>query len=634
MANEWKGLIRRVFSWRFGIWILPVAFFLVEGYAFLFLSAEGGEVISWWPLAFGGIWAILLTGLIWILPRKAGRVAFSVLYFLTLAYAAVQTGYYILFKQMMWISDFRYASEGSAFFSVLLEYPLGWWGALVGLIGLGALILWRYPKRSGGWLVSTASALVMVAGILGAVALPRAVFAASLKDQYIYAGSDFGRSSSVKVAYENMFNAHRLYQICGIYQTGVKDIYANYLYPMMPAYAKAQAEAVAQVDAYFDARPEHTDNDMTGIFAGKNVVLVLMESMDDWALGKHTPTINRLMEEGINFTSFYTPMYGGVRTFNSEFCINTGSFLSTRGGYAFDYVTNHFDQSLASVLTGEGYTAKTYHYNTPKFYSRGEFIPAMGYEEYVCYEDYTTDPDELMDDCFLFTNEQVSNSFFREGQTLNYIITRSAHLNYYYYEALSAWGLKKYPEFKTLTRHQEKNCMYLKARLVDDLFTMLLEELEARGELENTVIVGVTDHYSYGINDTEMLMEESGVDNGLLLERTPCFIWSVDGPSMEVNKTLNTSDLLPTVFNLLGVDPGYDYMGQDAFDENYVGYALFPNGSWISEGVGYSTTTGQILILEEGAEVTAKKLAEMEAIVNDFVYTNNQILQTDYYKEK
>ena len=164
-----------------------------------------------------------------------------------------------------------------------------------------------------------------------------------------------------------MFNCHRLYQVCGIFQTGIKDVYTNFIYPITPAYAKAQAEGIQQIDAYFENRGQRQENEMTGIFEGKNVVLVLMESMDDWAIGEHTPTINRLMAEGINFTNFYTPGYGGVRTFNSEFCMNTGSFLSSAGGFAFDYVTNHFDQSLPSLMRGQGYSAKVYHYNDPSF---------------------------------------------------------------------------------------------------------------------------------------------------------------------------------------------------------------------------------------------------------------------------
>ena len=95
----------------------------------------------------------------------------------------------------------------------------------------------------------------------------------------------------------------------------------------------------------------------------------------------HSLLFHECMSEGINFTNFYTPVYGGIRTFNTEFCINTGSFLSSAGGYAFDYVTNSYNQSLANQLREEGYSAKTFHYNDPTFYSRGEFSPAMGYEE-------------------------------------------------------------------------------------------------------------------------------------------------------------------------------------------------------------------------------------------------------------
>ena len=176
--------------------------------------------------------------------------------------------------------------------------------------------------------------------------------------------------------------------------------------------------------------------------------------------------------------------------------------------------------------------------------------------------------------------------------------------------------------------------MYLKARLVDDMFARLLEELEAHGELENTVIVAFTDHYTYGINDEEMMLERSGVDDLLLLEKTPCFIWSADGPALEVEKTLNTSDLLPTVLNLLGVDSPYHYLGQDAFDERYAGYALFPNGSWVSGGIAYNVKNDRVMILEESKAATDEFMAQMAQTLNRYVYINNLILETDYYAQK
>ena len=619
--------------WRFPVVTLLLAFFAVEFFACVFLNAaEENGALKWWPLAFGALWAVLLTGLVIALPRKAGRVAFGLVYFISVIYAGVQTGYYLLFRNMMWISEFRYASEGADYFSVILQYPVGWWLGIAGLLALGVVILWRFPERKFGWISSVAALVFAAVAAVGAVHLPQVVFVNDASIQY--AGSDYGRAQSAQAAYENMFNAHRLYRVCGIYQTGAKDVYANFLYPLTPGYRHAQTQAREQIGSYFDQRDTSGENEMTGIFEGKNVILVLMESMDDWAMGEHTPTLNRLMTEGINFTNFYTPGYGGVRTFNTEFCINTGSFLSSAGGYAFDYVTNHYQQSLASRLTAQGYSAKVYHYNDPSFYSRGVFSPAMGYEEYVCYADYVTEENErdLYDDQFLFDNAQVSESFFREGPRLNFIITRSAHLSYIYNEVLSYWGLQKYPEYRGMTGDEEEDCLYLKARLVDDMFARLLQELEQKGELENTVIVGVTDHYAYGFKDEALMLERSGVDDVLLLEKTPCFIWSADGPAMQVEKTLNTSDLLPTLLNMLGMQQEYPYLGQDAFDENYIGYALFPNGSWICDGVAYSVTSDRTMILGNSSKPITELTEQMTQLVQEFVHMNNLILETDYYR--
>lgn len=616
---------------------IPAAFFLVEAFGFLFLSGSSAAgQLNDWPLAFGAVWAVMLGGIVRAVPgRLSRRIVFGILYFISLVYAAVQTGYYLLFKQMLWISDFRYASEGADYFSVLLAYPMQWWLLLAALLALGVALIWNFPKpRQAHWLWNTASALTAVMAACISIMLPMAVF--QYDNQIRYAGSDYGRAQSAEAAYVNMFDCHRLYQVCGLYQTAAKDVYANFLYPLTPGYAEAQATARQEIDDYFAQRSEHTPNEMTGIFEGKNVVLVLMESMDDWAIGEHTPTICRLMDEGINFTNFYTPGFGGVRTFNSEFCANTGSFLASTGGYAFDYVTNAFDQSLAHQLKNLGYSTKTYHYNDPNFYSRGVFEPAMGYDEYVCYADYSDPNDKwaLYEEEFLFNEDAIREDFLRDGPKLNYIITRSAHLSYKYNEMLSYYALKQYPEYKGLTGNEEEDCMYVKAKIVDDLFARLLQELEADGELENTVIVAFTDHYTYGMDDQQLVMDRSGVDDALLVEKTPCFIWTPGGPDLEVTKTLNTADLLPTVLNLLGVESEFSYLGQDAFDENYVGYALFPNGSWVSQDIAYNVTGNKLMVLSEDApEPTDEFLNRMSDIVMDFVRINNLILNTDYYKQ-
>ena len=628
---------RKKANWTF--LLLPLSFFYIELFAWYFLS-PGGEYdpAQLRPLAFGGLWAVILTCLLRQLPAKWGRIGYGLTYYFAAVYAGFQTGYYHLFSGMMWLSDFRYAAEGVDYASVLLSYPLLWWLGIALMIGLGILVLRKFPRWKMGWGRNLIAALLAVVAITGTVHLPESAFR---NDENIqYAGSDYGRMQSAEAAYENMFNTYRLYQICGLYQTLCKDIYTNGIYPHTPAYVRQQREAEGEIDNWF-SRKETGNNAMTGLLEGKNVILVLMESMDDWMIGSNTPTINRLMAEGINFTRFYTPVYGGIRTFNTEFCINTGSYLSSAGGYAFDYVTNHYDQSLANLLTEAGYSAKTFHYNDPSFYSRGAFSPAMGYSEYVCYADYLRISDEkerkklLYDDLLLFDNEELNDKFFRSGQpTLNFVITRSAHLSYKYNEVLSYWGLKKYPDYKGLTGNEETDCAYLKAKLVDDFFARLLQELEARDQLENTVIIGVTDHYTYGYKNMDALLALSGVEDQILLEKTPCFIWSTGLESRKVDKVLNTSDFLPTLLNLMNVDSPYAYIGNDAFDESYDGFVPFSNGSWIYGDIAYDAKKKtHISISGSQQTVSAELQKEMAERVQNFIRINNLILETDYYRE-
>ena len=618
--------------------LIPVSFFLIELFGFCFLMPEGEEAT--YPLLFGLLWSGAASGALLLLPALAARIAFGILYFFSAVYAGFQTGYYLLFSEMMWLSDFRYAAEGADYADMLLTYPLAWWLGIFGMIALGILILWLFPRWKRSGLKFALSVLVIAVSAFQMNSLPELLFEDDEKIKY--AGSDYGRSQSAQAVYENMFNTHRLYRLCGLHHTLAKDLYQNTIYPLTPSHAQEQEQAESVIRAYFSGREAPQPNAMTGVLKGKNVVLVLMESMDDWMIGQHTPTIQKLMEEGINFTNFYTPVYGGIRTFNTEFAINTGSFLSSKGGYAFDYVTNSYPQSLANRLREAGYSAKTFHYNDPTFYSRGEFSPAMGYEEYVCYADYVTETDEktrknlLYDDLLLFENEGLKAEFFREGQpTLNFVITRSAHLSYKYNEVLSYWGLKKYPEYRGLTGNEETDCAYLKARLVDDFFAGLLRELEAEGQLNHTVIIGVTDHYTYGYKDLDALYALSGTKENLLLEKTPCFIWSSGLESMDVDKLLNTSDLLPTVLNLLGIESSYEYIGQDAFAEGYAGFVTFSNGSWIVGDTAYDSGKKQYLSLSGTQQkITAEFQKEMANTVQEFITINNLILESDYYQEK
>jgi len=624
-------IVKNIFGYLKKLLPLALAYFLVECLCAVLVQPK-----ELYAFAFGGAWALLLASVVLLLPKLAGRIVFGVTYYFSLLWTLAQTGYYSVFGKMMWLKDIFFLGEGAGYFGdVLFGFSPLWWIGGILLLGLGGVLIWKFPTPVKGFLRRIPSALLAVVSLVLLFVLPELVF---LRDLNVWGTrSEYGQSSSYRATYETMYEAKKTYSICGIYQLTFRDVWVHLLYPLSPGYQVELQKRTGQVDAYFEKRSDAEENEMTGIFKDKNVVLVLMESMDDWMITpEDTPTLYRLKNESIDFTDFYTPGYGTARTINSEFCMNTGIYLPTNGDYVFDYVTNEFNQSAAARATDSGYTAEVFHYNDPAFYSRGVFEPAMGYRAYNCYADYVTDDKALFDENLVFEIPEMEQLFFREGKTFNTIITRSAHLSYTYNEVLSAYALRKYPEYRGKYGSQEEDCARVKAKLVDDLFARLLAELEEHGQLENTVIVAMTDHYTYGYKNMEELYAHSGVEETLLLEKTPCFIWSQGGPSLKVDKTLNTADLLPTVVNLMGFDNSYRYLGQDAFDPGYEGYALFPDGSWIRDGIVCSVdgeNKTKILRNEYNREITPELLEEMEIKTREFIHISNLLLTTDYYND-
>lgn len=630
MTSNAKHILKTLAVYLGQLALYAAAYLLVEVLAALILKPE-----SMAPFAFAVCWAVGLGSVVLLLPKLAGRIVFGITYYFSLLWTLAQIGYCRMFNRMMWLTDIFYAGEGAGYIGgVLAAFPLLWWIGGILLLVLGVVLIWKFPGKRGSFPrgLPCAFAAVLAFGMLTAV--PELVF---LRDLEVWGTrSEYAQSSSWRATYNTMYDARNVYEICGVYHLTFRDVWVHELYPLTPAYRAELRKQTGEINAYFAQRPEKSDNEMTGCFAGKNVVLVLMESMDDWMITQEdTPTLYRMMEEGIEFTNFYTPGFGTARTINSEFCVNTGIYLPTTGDYVFDYVTNDFSQSIASRAVANGYTAEMFHYNDPSFYSRGVFEPAMGYRAYNCYADYETNKNKLYDDCLLFDIPELNELFFREGQTFNTIITRSAHLSYVYNEVLSHYALKRYPQYRGKYGSQEEDCARVKAKLVDDMFARLLQELESRGQLENTVIIGVTDHYTYGYKDMDELYDLSGVEHTLLLEKTPCFVWSADCPDITVEKTLNTSDFLPTVLNLLGYESPYHYLGQDAFDPAYSGYALFPNGSWIRDGVACVAGAGagvQIVQNINNREVTQEELDEMAKLSREYIRISNLLLTSNYYQ--
>ena len=571
-------------------------------------------------LLLGLLYALVLTGICLSAHKWVGIIFFAVSNLSISAWAMAQIIYCDMFQRLMWTNDAAFASEGVVFVDDVLDFyaPTLWWVlAGIALVSYLAVMLhWphrnavrQYKKRL--W-IGTASALLALCLV---------------ENSSLVSGIDITQGT-VPVYYNN-----------GFYHLLKEDIKTNWLEPYLPNYRLKIEEKHKQIDSYFSRRPKHEANQMTGVMNGKNVIVVLMESLDDWMITpEEMPTVSALMNESIVFTDFYTPFYGTTRSINTEVCINTGVYFPTNGSYFYDYLCNSFSHSLPNTLRAYGYSSQVFHHNYPDYYRRTELIPALGYDRYQSYIQESGEA-QVLNDCYPFDSQAMRQQFFREGLTFNMLITQAAHMPYNYDDSMSIYALEKHPEYYGAYGGEEEDCIRAKARLVDDTFARLLQELKQENLLEDTLILALSDHYPYGYTDTEQLMDFSGGTDLLCLDNTPCFIWGADITPMTVSKTLNTSDLFPTLLNLLGIEPKYQYLGRDAFDPNYNGFAFFADGSWVSEGVickkNITDDQSEVTVIQNkyGKSIDDAWIHTTTDAAQEFTLISNLLLISDYYRK-
>ena len=564
------------------------------------------------------LWAVLLSSVVTLIPsRKGGRIAYGICYYFYMIYTIVQFGVYLVLDRFVYVTDLFLAGEGADYADWVLEFVTpSLICQLLALVGFGVLGILFFPKKpelpKKAALVRGIAALMALFGISQAGSLYGELAGENVWDNF----------QSPAFEYKRFVSPNFGMQITGVYQFLCRDLQVQ----LDRAFADTSALS-AEIDAYFEEKPDHAGNAYTGILEGKNVIAVMLESIDDWLITPEVmPTLHGMMEGGINFTNLYTPDYASGYTFNTEFAFNLGVYPYSNGNVSYALTRSAFPHSIANMFAAEGYNANSFHEGEPDFYNRGPMHTAFGFEIYHCYRDYPLMGVSVHDDTFLPKNDVLWEAMTGSEPFYSFVITYTAHLPYAQ-DDFTVWARNQFPEYNGYG--EELSGLYAKARITDEMFRLMLERLEAEGKLDNTVFVCFTDHYAYGIQDAELLQQKSEEAGSAILEKTPAFIWWPGCEGVQIDKVCQTVDLAPTVMNLFGMEVPQNLMGSDILDDSYEGYAIFPYTTWVKDGT--YVKYGEV---QWNESMTEDEIQQMNAFVQRYYYINDAILEADYYANK
>ena len=575
--------------------LLPafLAYFFLDFSLRLFYGAMSNVSLwAWQPLVFTLLWSGTMTAIAALLPRTGRRIFLLVTFvpfaLLTIAHCVL----YQLTGTCFSFADLAYAGDGARFVSeAYFHLKVGQWLSIAVCLALMlCAVIFTPPTHVGrrGGIAAAVLAAACAAGIFAVhtTQMPRG---GAVEHSEYLAWDNAESHDTLADAYAEFTNANRCLMFSGLYQYTVRGA-AVTLWPQ----TMADTERIAELDDYYASHPkEAADTPMTGAFAGKNLILIMMESVDDWLVTpEYMPNLYRLEQEGVDFRNYYAPIFLAAATFNSEFTANTGLIApeyQVRNSY---YSEHALPYSLPNLFRDAGYRARSFHAANPSIYNRGQIHLNFGYESYSDYGDLGMD-DYMLDSQLLRGYDQIVS----DEPFFSFIITYSGHGPYtteqqnisepHLDRARAVIDYSTVP-YTTEAQKEEYTRAVAQAMETDAFIGGLRERLEADGHAEDTVLMLFTDHYCKYFSDAEFISAIKGETDRNMLSNVPFVIWTEGIAPQVYDKYVSTMDIAPTVVDLFSLDADLRYyIGNDMFGPDD-GVVYFRNYAWY-DGKTYDT---------------------------------------------
>lgn len=345
-----------------------------------------------------------------------------------------------------------------------------------------------------------------------------------------------------------------------------------------------------QITQLLNQKSEPTRSDYSGIFEGKNLLLIEAESLNNLAIDPElTPTLYRLKHSGLFVRGYNSPLLPGS-TSDTEFMVNTSLLPTSNGKITFNtYANNTYPLTLAKVFTENNYFSMASHNNYGIYYNRTEMLPALGYTFYdaLGLNAYDNVPDSDVID-------HVKWIMYEYEKVFSFWITYNGHQPYsmdtlsedmlMYYNLVN----KKYPDMP-----EPEKIYFAKNMDLDRGLASLLKDYENNDLLDDLVIIIYGDHFPKGLFENKEDYRSMCEANEIEFEScfsTPLIIWNNDSIMGYVDTVSSPLDIAPTIFDLFNLNYPYNItLGNSVFDPNYRGFNFNEFGVIMTDDFTYDT---------------------------------------------
>ena len=389
-------------------------------------------------------------------------------------------------------------------------------------------------------------------------------------------------------------------------------------------------ETIKSMHEYFSSLTPSEKNKYTGMFKGKNLIFITAEAFDTIAIDENiTPTLYKIANNGFIFNNYYQPLYP-VSTSDGEY-MNVMSLIPKEGVWSF-YKTskNYMPFGIGNMFKKLDYNTYGFHNHNYNYYHREKSHTNIGLTYYGCGNGL-----EKKMNCKHWPNSdfemiKATTPYYLNDDKpfMTYYMTVSGHLNYNF--SGNNMASRNKSRVKNLNYKDSIKAYYATQIEFDKAIEELLNELEESGKLDDTLIVIAPDHYPYGLTTKDM-NTVSRIDRTDKFENyhTSLIMYNPKIENKIVDKAISGIDILPTIYNLFGID--YDsrlLMGSDIFS-NTEHIVILSDRSFITSKGKYNSITGEF----SNPNVSKEYIDNINKIRNEKFKMLSLILEKDYDKE-